>query len=68
MIKMNIELRDKFNICGLPEDLRATSNAISYISGYMSEAEYIEMYNSGSNEYKLIADRLVSKIKKEFSA
>ena len=66
MVKVSSALRDKFYICGLPEDLRGTEAAINYVSGYSSESEYMELYNEASEDFRVAADKVVARVKREF--
>jgi len=62
MKKISTQVRNEFDMCGLPDQLRAQNNVLDYASRNMSEAEYIEMYESGSKEYQSACDAFVSLI------
>ena len=45
--------------CGLPDDFRAEKNCIAYAEGAMSQAEFIEMYESSTVAYREKCDQTI---------
>ena len=64
MKRIDERVRYELSMGGLPDEFRAQENALAYASMYMSEAEYKEMYDNGSDVYKAAADKMVAALKK----
>ena len=46
------EIVDITALCGLPDEFRAEKNCFAYAEYNMSESEFIEMYEAGSDAYQ----------------
>lgn len=59
MIRLTDNQRSYNRICGMGDKFEAIRCALYYIAGDMSQAEYLEWYESASVERKQIMDSLV---------